>query len=191
MQYVILAAGMGTRLSPLTNDRIHKCLFEYQGKPLISHFLEKLTQQDNITIVVGHLKEQVIEKITSNFPNLNISFIENPDYKTTGTSHSLWLAKEHAKEGFIYANADLVPDPRFFEDLKKEGNIIFVDKNDLFRNNLIKFSKQTTQELFNLPHRKEESAYDRIFKIIGHNHFHHIDISNYKWKEIDEPTDLK
>jgi len=191
MQYIILAAGMGTRLHPITKNEIHKCLVHHKEKPIIFHFLDQLTNKDKITIIVGHLKEQVIDQIKNNFPNLNISFIENPEFKNTGTAHSLWLAREHGKEGFVYANADLIPDSRFFEHLNKEGSVMFLDKNILFRNNLMKFSKEAANALFNLPHDKIECAYDRIFKIMGEHHFHTIDISDYNWREIDEPIDLK
>ena len=46
MKAVILAAGMGTRLSPLTNSR-PKCLVEVHGKSILQHQLESLAKAES------------------------------------------------------------------------------------------------------------------------------------------------
>ncbi len=189
MKYVILAAGRGSRLNELTKEN-PKCLLKYKDKPIIYHFLDHLSENDEIIIVVGYLKDKIVLKIKQDFPNLNVHFVTNDEFHQSGTSHSLWLAKEYLKEGFIYANADVIPDKRMFEDLKKEGNIMFVDHNRRFRNNIIKFSSETAKIFFNLNHIKHESVFDRIFKIMGENHFHCVDITDYNWQEIDRPEDF-
>ena len=122
---------------------------------------------------------------------MNISFVDNDKYLEEGTAYSLARAAEHMKEGFVYANCDLVPDPRMFDDLKKEGNIMFVDKRVPFRNTLMKLSPEAVNTLFEIGFAPKERAYDWFFKIMGSHNFHTVDISNYDWREIDEPSDLE
>lgn len=62
MQAFLLAAGMGTRLQPLTSHT-PKPLVEVFGKPLIVHHIEKLKKigVENIVVNVFHLKEKIVE----------------------------------------------------------------------------------------------------------------------------------
>lgn len=68
---MIFAAGMGTRLKPLT-DRMPKALVEISGKPLIEHVLRKLVFAgfNDITINVHHFAD-MIEQWTQNFHKIN------------------------------------------------------------------------------------------------------------------------
>ena len=60
MKAILLAAGLGTRLKPLTNT-IPKCLVPISGRPLLSYWLEKLANLgiNEILINVHYLAEQV------------------------------------------------------------------------------------------------------------------------------------
>ncbi len=61
MNAMIFAAGLGTRLKPLT-DRMPKALVPVAGKPLLQHILDKLTVEgfDNIVVNVHHFAEQIV-----------------------------------------------------------------------------------------------------------------------------------
>ena len=63
MQAVILAAGIGKRLRPIT-DTIPKCLVPVNGKPILINTLELLESRGirEVIIVVGYLKERVCRK---------------------------------------------------------------------------------------------------------------------------------
>lgn len=62
MKAIILAAGLGTRLFPLTKDK-PKALVEVQGKPLIQHQLEKLKMAGftNVLVNIHHFGDQIID----------------------------------------------------------------------------------------------------------------------------------
>ncbi|MFA6742733.1 MAG: phosphocholine cytidylyltransferase family protein [Candidatus Neomarinimicrobiota bacterium] len=110
MRAVILAAGAARRLAPLT-DSIPKCLIKIGDKSLLENQLDALQRYgvDETLIVVGYLKEQIMEKIGSQYKTMNISYIENPNYATTNTVYSLWLAREYfAGQDFFYFNADVL-----------------------------------------------------------------------------------
>lgn len=64
---MILAAGLGTRLGPLTKDK-PKALVEVDGKPMLGRLMEKLTAAgyDDIVINVHHFAEQIVDYVNSN-----------------------------------------------------------------------------------------------------------------------------
>ncbi|MCK9558827.1 MAG: NTP transferase domain-containing protein, partial [Candidatus Marinimicrobia bacterium] len=68
MRAVILAAGAARRLAPLT-DSIPKCLIKIGDKSLLENQLDALQRYgvDETLIVVGYLKEQIMEKIGSQY----------------------------------------------------------------------------------------------------------------------------
>lgn len=70
---MIMAAGLGTRMSPLSNSR-PKPLIEVLGKPLLDHWIEKLTVAgiENIVINVHYLADMVEEHLARHWPGHNI-----------------------------------------------------------------------------------------------------------------------
>ena len=80
MKAIILAAGQGTRLRPLTDDK-PKCMVEFQGKPIIDHIIENfiLCGIDDIVVVNGY-KGNILEQ---HLENQNIKFIQNEKYDST------------------------------------------------------------------------------------------------------------
>ena len=67
MKAMIFAAGLGTRLKPLT-DNIPKALVPVAGKPLLQHTIEKLKQSgfDEIIINIHHFGQQIIDFVQEN-----------------------------------------------------------------------------------------------------------------------------
>lgn len=109
MNAIILAAGMGTRLRPLT-DKKPKPLVEVNGISLIESQLKKLTNAgiDDITIVTGYKAEQ-FSHLQDKYP---VSFIFNDKYSIYNNWYSLFLAKENLGDTFImdgdvFVNSDI------------------------------------------------------------------------------------
>lgn len=96
---VILAAGMGTRLRPLT-DMDHKCMTKVCGIPIIKQALINLRKNefDETVIVVGYLRDKLMEEIKKLDCGLKISFVENAIYDQTNTAYSLKLGLETVGE---------------------------------------------------------------------------------------------
>lgn len=94
MKAVILAAGIASRLRPLTNDS-PKCLLKIGKKCLLERTLDALIVNgiNEFIIVTGYLKEKIEEFVRTNYPNLNVEFIFNEFYETTNNIYSLWLTK--------------------------------------------------------------------------------------------------
>lgn len=87
---VILAAGAGTRLRPLTDSR-PKCLLEVGGRPLLDYQLEALAAHGigEVLVVIGHCADQVRTRYANRLETLY-----DPEYETTNNLHSLWTARE-------------------------------------------------------------------------------------------------
>ena len=104
MQAVILAAGKGTRLRPLTNQ-IPKPLIDICGKPLIEHVLDALPDSvDEIFIVVNHLREALIAHLGSSWHDKLIRYIiQDP---LSGTAGAIHLLRTELHNFFLVVNGD-------------------------------------------------------------------------------------
>lgn len=104
MQCVILAAGKGTRLRPLT-DSTPKPLIKVAGRPLLDHIVEALPSSvDELIIVVGYLGEQIEEYCGNEFHGKKVTYITQTEQN--GTAMALWLCKALLKGRFLFMFAD-------------------------------------------------------------------------------------
>ncbi len=106
MKAVILAAGAGRRMAPAGWDK-PKCLLHCQDDTLLDNILTSLAALgiQDVAIVVGYQRDRV-ERQTKNH-QLNFTFVFNEEFLTTNTIHSLYLAREHFGQDFLYFNADV------------------------------------------------------------------------------------
>lgn len=92
---VILAAGKGTRMGDLSKET-PKPMLKVLGKTLLEHKLEMLPESiDEVVIVVGHLKDKIIEVIGDSYDGKNITYVVQEEQK--GTAHALFECKEILK----------------------------------------------------------------------------------------------
>jgi L-glutamine-phosphate cytidylyltransferase len=121
---IILAAGQGTRLTPLTNNR-PKCMIELFGKSLLQHQINTFHKCgiSDISIVVGYLGEMI------NIPNLK-SF-KNPDFQNTNMLETLFCATPKLTDSVIVSYGDIIFEEKILNALiNSEDDIsIIVDKN--------------------------------------------------------------
>ena len=110
MKAIILAAGIASRLRPLT-DSTPKCLLEINGKSLLKRCIDNLIVNDisELVVVTGYLREMIETFITQNYPSLKVEFIYNDKYSSTNNIYSLWLTKEAvATENILLLDSDIL-----------------------------------------------------------------------------------
>ncbi len=104
MQCVILAAGKGTRLRPLT-DNCPKPLVHVAGKPLLDHIVGALPSAvDELIIVTGYLGEQIRAYCGEEFHGRKVRYVEQT--VQDGTGRALWLCKDMLQGRFLFMFAD-------------------------------------------------------------------------------------
>lgn len=108
MRAMVLAAGRGERLRPLT-DSVPKALVQAGGKPLLAWHLERLAASGcrDVVINVSHLGEQIVERIGDGTAfGLRIQYSREPQPLETagGIAQALPLL---AAEPFLLVNADV------------------------------------------------------------------------------------
>ena len=123
MKTVILAAGAGSRLKPLT-DHMPKCLLKVGVKSILEMTIENLlaTNNSEIIIVTGYLENKIREFIRERFPYLQITYIYNKLYASTNNIYSLWLAKDEVLgDDMMMLDSDIVFDERIISKLQNSG----------------------------------------------------------------------
>ena len=112
---IIMAAGLGTRMRPLTY-KTPKPLIKVAGKPMIESIIEGLHQNGiyDISIVVGYLAEQ-FNYLGEKYPGVKL--INNPYYNQYNNISSLYVARNELKNTVILDGDQLVMNPKL---LKRE-----------------------------------------------------------------------
>ncbi len=107
MDAVVLAAGEGTRLRPLTEDK-PKGMVEVAGKPILTHCFEQVAElgADELIVVVGYRKEQIIEHYGDEFRGLPITYTHQREQR--GLAHALLTVEEYVDDDFMLILGDNV-----------------------------------------------------------------------------------
>lgn len=99
MKAVILSAGYGTRLRPLT-ETVPKCLINIGNKPVLEYWLEKLQEIDEIDEVIintHYLHEKVKSFISEKYGRYHFSITEFHEEKLLGSAGTLWANRNKIK----------------------------------------------------------------------------------------------
>jgi len=107
MKAVVLAAGEGTRLRPLTEDE-PKGMVEVNGKPILTHCFEQLAElgADELVVVVGYLKQNIIEHYGDEFEDIPITYAHQRE--RNGLAHALLTVEGHIDDDFMLMLGDNV-----------------------------------------------------------------------------------
>ncbi|KXB01947.1 hypothetical protein AKJ45_00585 [candidate division MSBL1 archaeon SCGC-AAA261F19] len=126
MKAVVLAAGVGERMSPLTDTR-SKMLIPVAGKPILEYVFESLRGADitDVTVVVGYQKKSIIDYFGDGRKfGMKLDYVEQPEPK--GTAHAISVTS--MDDTFVTINGDVYCDAASLVDtIKKhedEGDIL-------------------------------------------------------------------
>ena len=127
MKIIILAAGQGSRLRPLTNEK-PKCMVEYKSKPMIDYILDTVKECgiDDIAVINGY-KKDVLENYLK---DENITFFTNKTFDKTNMVSTLFNAKEFMNDDIIISYSDIIYKKEILEELinSKDDFSVVVDK---------------------------------------------------------------
>ena len=116
---VILAAGMASRLRPLTNDR-PKCLLEVGRRTLLQRTVDALLEAGlrEFVVVTGYRGEMIRQFLTKQYPDQTFHFIDNAVYDKTNNIYSLWLTRPFTDgKDFLLLDSDILFDPALLRPL--------------------------------------------------------------------------
>jgi len=122
MKALLLSAGLGTRLRPVT-DHIPKCLVPINGKPLLEYWLENLSIAGIKDFIINthYFKEQVEEYVEKSTFKKNITLIHEKELLLT--AGTILKCKEYLqKESFMVVHADNLSFCNFKEFIKAHKN---------------------------------------------------------------------
>ena len=107
MDAVVLAAGEGTRLRPLTEDK-PKGMVEVAGQPILTHCFESLVElgADRLVVVVGYMKETIIEHYGDEYAGVPITYTHQREQN--GLAHALLTVEKHVDDDFMLMLGDNV-----------------------------------------------------------------------------------
>lgn len=122
MKAIILAAGVGRRLSPIT-DTIPKCLIKVRGKTIIERYLENFERLGikKAVFVVGHLKEKIMAELGTESHGVKITYLNNELFEQ-GNIFTVHLASQAFDDDIIMMDADVIFHPGLLERQLKSAN---------------------------------------------------------------------
>lgn len=127
MTYIILAAGKGTGLHPLTLKYGKTSYKLDENNTVLQRMvrsIRKLDRNAEIVIVVGYLADDIKNELNDE----NVVFVNNPFYEVTSSISSLWFAREYLeRENVTIVNGDVVYSDEIIEKyLTKPTNYPYV-----------------------------------------------------------------
>ena len=117
MTYIILAAGKGTSLQPLTL-KTPKSLYKLDRRSTVLQrmvrTIRKYDQRAEIVVVAGFMYDHVLREVERE----NVIIVRNPFYATTSSIASLWFAKKYLeRDNVTILNSDIVLEDRLIEEV--------------------------------------------------------------------------
>ncbi|ARU61788.1 hypothetical protein CBW65_12685 [Tumebacillus avium] len=145
MKAVILAAGAGERLAPITQT-LPKALLPIGSESILSRQIRQLAEHgvQDVYVVIGYEGEAIRQHLAASNPPCAVYLIENPVYKTTSTAYSTLLAEEFVSgEPFYLLDGDVVADGYVYEKMAAlDGNVLLYQEKSISSPEEMKVSQQ-------------------------------------------------
>ncbi|MFC6613912.1 UTP--glucose-1-phosphate uridylyltransferase AglF [Halopenitus salinus] len=119
MKAVVLAAGRGTRLRPLTDDK-PKGMVEVADDPILTHCFDQLIElgADELVVVVGYKKEVIIDHYGDVYEGVPITYAHQRE--ANGLAHALLTVEEHVDDDFMLILGDNVFDANLQDVVRRQ-----------------------------------------------------------------------
>lgn len=171
MKALILAAGLGTRLRPITDTR-PKSMVEVNGKPILFKQIDNLMENgiEDITVIAGYKSEMMVDAINKSYKN--VKTIINDVYDKTNNMYSAYMALDHMYNNeFLLMNADVFYDSAIIKELiKTDYNNSIVVEAGIYNDENMKVSCNDERIV-------------EISKVIAESDAYGVSIDVYKFSE--------
>lgn len=136
MRAIILAAGQGSRLLPLTADK-PKCLIDFNGRSLLDWQLDVLGRAGiaEALVVTGFRDDQVEAALAERSGGPRVTTLYNPFYKVADNLGTLWLAREWLDGECLTLNGDTLVSDRLVAKVvgaEIDGIAVTVDRKEAY-----------------------------------------------------------
>ncbi len=162
MKALVLAAGKGVRMMPLTEDR-PKAMVQLKGKPLLEHVLRELekTSSRECGIVVGYKGEKIRKYFGDSYKGMKLKyFLQEPQL---GTAHAVATAEEWLDGDFLLLSADVLVEWPLLEKLseKKGFAAVLTLRHDDFpeRYGVVEIKGNAVKKIVEKPRCAPEDAF--------------------------------
>ena len=135
MKAVILSAGQGKRLLPLTAD-LPKCILPIMGQTLIEWQIDELAKCgiEQVTVVLGYRADKVQRILRSRYGEQRVQTVYNAAYAVSDNLVSCWAAHDAMNEDFILLNGDTLFEAavlnQVLETNDRPVNVVVSQKNE-------------------------------------------------------------
>lgn len=130
MKVIILAAGLGSRLRPLT-DNMPKTMIPIRNRTMIEIIIQELAslQLPNIAVITGYRHEVLEHYLRKRFPELPLQFIFNDQFAAKDNIYSFSLAEQYVgSEELLCICSDIYCDPKLIRRaVQSPFDILMVD----------------------------------------------------------------
>jgi choline kinase len=161
---LLLAAGTGSRLSPLT-DLIPKCLVPVNEISILERLIQSLHAHNfkRLVIVVGHQADSIRNFLGTRAGGMEITYINSSLYKTTNNIYSLWLARKAIEEPFLLIESDLVFDPEVLRNMLYPDRIAVARLQPWMNGTTVTINNRQKVEAFHGgAHKRDDNHYKTV-----------------------------
>lgn len=154
---ILLSAGQGSRMLPLTAER-PKCLIDFSGRSLLEWQIEMLARGGvkHIDVVTGFMTDMVDAVIAGiDDPRVTITTRFNPFYKVADNLGSCWIVREQMQSDFLILNGDTLVSEEIVRTVQTDRGwpiAVTVDVKDAYDSDDMKVERDGTSEHGRLVH---------------------------------------
>ncbi|MBC7097305.1 MAG: NTP transferase domain-containing protein, partial [Methanobacteriales archaeon] len=156
MQAVILTAGEGTRMRPLTLTR-PKTMLPIAGKPILQYNIEALRENGikDILMITGY-HESKVKEYFKNGDKFNVNIRYHTQKEQLGTANAIKYARKHVEDEFIVLNGDIITEPATITDLlshhkKADTTIVLREVEDPSQFGVVKLKEDNIKDIIEKP----------------------------------------
>ncbi len=179
---LLLAAGMGSRLAPLTDDT-PKCLVPVNEISILERLVDALRSYNfkRLVIVIGHQAHSIRDFLGTRAGGMEITYITSPVYKTTNNIYSLWLARKEIDEPFLLIESDLVFDPKMLKGMLQPDRIAVSKLQPWMNGTTVTINSRQMVKAFQKNVQKPDGKHFKTVNIYS--------LSTRTWKQVRKRLD--